>query len=212
MRRALPALVLLAALATNSSAQSILHEYRPEVIITLPRVHGYGLMLLLDERLAMSDLAPNEVILGVGVVSPQFSHRSSAALEVREVKMLNGSVEHRYIPTLYTNIPLPMDFELRDRARFEMRIIAGVWSQRYINRFTVGHDVSVGDRVAFPYLQLDLAYDSRYDILTRRDAAAGVRVPLGHGASIDPFVTRTSDASRVPLLGIMAGAILRVAL
>jgi hypothetical protein len=212
MRQVLFASLFLATISSPTRAQSQLREYRPEAIITLPRVSGFGVTLLLDERLAMGDLAPNEVILGLGLVSPQFYHRTSVAMEVRQVRTLNGPLEHRYIPTLYTNIPLPAGFELRNRTRFEVRGVNHAWSQRYINRFTLGHDVTAGDRTAFPYVQFDGAYDKRSDMITRRDASVGVRVPLSRDASIDPFVTRTSDASRAPLLGLTAGAVLRVAL
>jgi hypothetical protein len=212
MRRAFLASLLLVTLATSAHAQSRIREYRPEVILTLPRVQGVGVTVLLDERLAMTDLAPNEVIFGVGLLSPQFYHRTSVAFEVRRDRTLNGPLEHRYIPTLYTNIPLPGGFELRNRTRLELRTVNRVWSERYINRFTFGHEVVSGGRTMFPYTQLDLAYDTRFDMVTRRDVSVGVRMPITEKSSIDPFLTRTSDASRNPLLGITAGAVLRVAL
>lgn len=211
MRRAFLASLLIATLAPSTSAQSTLHEYRPEVILTLPRVRGFGMTLLLDERLAMSDLAPNEVIMGVGLVTPQV-HRASLAFEVRQVKMITGVVEHRYIPTLYANAGLPAGFDLRTRTRFEMRVAARTWSQRYINRAAVGHDVMVGDRAVFPYVQSDVYYDSKVDDLNRIDGTVGVRVPLTSGSSIDPFLTRSSDKYRTPRVGITLGTILRVAL
>ena len=210
MRRAVFAALFLAAAVRPSDAQT-LHEYRPEVILTLPRVHGFGMTLLLDERLAISDLAPNEVILGVGLVTPQ-KNRMSAALELRQVKLISGAVEHRYIPTFYANAAMPLGLELRNRLRFEMRVVNGVWSRRYIERATVGHEVAVGGRTAFPYGQADIGYDSRYDRLNKRDLSAGVRVGVTRTSSIDPFVTRSIDINRTPRAGFTAGAILRVAL
>ena len=88
MRRVVFTALLLLAASRPCDAQT-LREYRPEVILTLPRVHGFGMTLLLDERLAMSNLAPNEIILGVGLVTPQ-KNRMSGALEVRQVKMISG--------------------------------------------------------------------------------------------------------------------------
>ena len=203
--------LLLVALATRVSAQTTLREYRPEIILTLPRVHGFGVTLLIDERLDMRDLAPNEVILGVGFATPQV-HRMSVALEIRQVKMISGVLEHRYIPTFYANHGLPAGFDLRTRTRFETRVAARRWSQRYINRAAIGHDVMVGDRAVFPYVQSDVSYDSRVDDLNRIDGTVGVRVPLTSGSSIDPFFTRSRDKYRTPRVGITLGAVLRIAL
>jgi hypothetical protein len=211
MRRVPLALLLLISLTRNSAAQHKLQEYRPEVIVTLPRVYGFGMTLLLDERLDMSDAAPNEVQLGAGIVSPQV-HRMSVAMELRQVKYVTGVVEHRYIPTFYANAGLPAGFDLRTRTRFEARVVAGKWSQRYINRAAIGHDIAVGDRAVFPYVQSDLFYDSKVDDLNRIDATVGVRVPITSGTSIDPFFARSTDSYRSPKVGLTAGMILRVAL
>ena len=211
MRRVLLAVLLLVSLTRDSAAQHKLHEYRPEIIVTLPRVQGYGVTLLLDERLDMSDEAPNEVQLGVGIVSPQV-HRMSVAMELRQVKYITGVVEHRYIPTFYANVGLPAGFDLRTRTRFEARGVAGKWTQRYINRAAIGHDVNVGKRALFPYLQSDLYYDTKYNDLNRIDATVGVRIPITGGASIDPFFARSTDSYRNPKVGLTAGLILRVAL
>ena len=211
MRRVFFAPLLLVSLARSVSAQPTLREYRPEIILTLPRLNGYGMTLLVDERLDMSNLATNELILGVGFVTPQV-HRVGVGVEIRQVKMISGVVEHRYIPTFYVNHGLPAGFDLRTRTRFETRVAAGRWSQRYTNRAAVGHDVTIGDRAIFPYVQSDVSYDSRVDDLNRIDGTVGVRVPLTSGTSIDPFLTRSSDSYRTPRVGITAGALLRVAL
>ncbi|MEP7002724.1 MAG: hypothetical protein ABI969_19690 [bacterium] len=201
----------LACVATNARAQARLREYRPEVIVTVPNVAGVDVKFLVDERLDMSTHATNEIIVGAGLQSPQF-HRASAAVEVRYVKALNGAVEHRYVPTLYTNFALPGGFDLRNRDRLDLRAANGGWSRRYINRSAIGHDVSVLDRAIFPYVQSDLYYDTRVGYLNRRDWTVGVRAPLTSGSSIDPFVARSSDTSRLPHLGFTAGAVLRVTL
>jgi hypothetical protein len=211
MRRVQLAVLLLISLARDSAAQHKLHEYRPEVIITLPRVAGYGVTLLLDERLDMSDEAPNEVQLGVGIVSPQVN-RMSVALELRQVKYITGVVEHRYIPTFYANVALPAGFDLRTRTRFEARVVDGNWSQRYINRAAIGHDISIGNRAMFPYVQSDLFFDSKVNDLNRIDATVGVRVPITTAVSLDPFFARSTDSYRNPKVGLTAGLILRVAM
>src|SRR5258708_27743770 len=106
--------VLLVAAAPVARAQDALHEYRPEIIVTLPRVNGFGVTLLLDDRLAMKDLTTVESIFGLGLVTPKV-HRMSAAIEARQVKQIDGTIEHRYIPTFYADAPLPAGFELRNR-------------------------------------------------------------------------------------------------
>jgi hypothetical protein len=128
------------------------------------------------------------------------------------VKLYSGAVEHRYIPTLYANAALPKGMELRNRLRFEMRVVDGVWSRRYTNRSIVGHEVFLGGRPAFPYGQADFGYDSRFDRINKRDFSVGVRVPITPKSSIDPFVTRSNDINRAPRVGVTAGLILRVAL
>ncbi|MEO8333482.1 MAG: hypothetical protein ABI664_00820 [bacterium] len=211
MRRVPIALLLLISFTRASAAQHKLREFRPEIIITSPRVHGFGMTFLLDERLDMSDEAVNESQVGIGVVTPQV-HRMSLAMELRQVKYLSGVVEHRYVPTFYANAGLPAGFDLRTRTRFEARGVAGKWTQRYINRAAIGHDVDVGHRAVFPYVQSDLYYDTKYNDLNRIDATVGVRVPITSGSSVDPFFARSTDSYRNPKVGLTAGLILRVAL
>jgi hypothetical protein len=211
MRSVLLASLALLASATLCSAQSRLNEYRTEIIVTLPRVRGFGVLMLMDQRLGMSDLSVHETILGTGVISPQF-HRMSVALEARHVKSGSGTVEQRYIPTFYFNLPLPAGFELRDRNRFEFRDVNGTWSRRYINRTAIGHNVAALHRMIFPYIQSDAVFDARSDSWTRLDGTVGVRTPLVGATSIDTFLTRSSDINRVPRVGVTLGALLRVPL
>jgi hypothetical protein len=210
MRPSLLASLLLIVAAACVSAQSVIHEYRPEIAVTSPRVDGFGLTFLIEHHLETESLFPNERIMGFGMVSPTF-HHVSAAFEARQVQ-LNGILEHRYLPILYSTLPLPAGFELRDRARIEMRDIDRVWSRRYQNRATVGHFVDVGGRELFPYVQLELSYDSRFSELNRRDSAIGVRIPMGAGVSVDPYIDRQSDTRRAPFLLVAGGAIVRIAL
>ena len=211
MRLPVLASLVLGFAARSSLCQTVIHEFRGEIVVTTPRIDGFGASLLVEQHLETDDLAPNERILGFGLVSPTF-HRVSAALETRQVTMRNGLVEHRYIPTIYANAPLLAGFELHDRARVEVRDIARVWSRRYQNRSQLGHDVDVGSRAVWPYIELSLSYDTRYSELNRRDGTVGVRIPIARGTSIDPFLTRQSDTRRAPMLLVAGGAILRIAL
>ena len=65
MRRALIASLLLAGVAP-ARAQSAIQEYRPEIVVTLPKVRGFGVQLLAEQHLETRDLYPNERISGVG--------------------------------------------------------------------------------------------------------------------------------------------------
>lgn len=211
MRSVLLASLALLAPLFASNAQSQLREYRAEVIVTMPRIHGFGVLFVTDQRWAMQDLTNSENVIGTGLISPQF-HRMSVAIEARQVKTANGTVDHRYIPTFYFNVPLPGGFELRDRNRFEMKVIGGQWTQRYVNRTAVGHNVSVLNWSTFPFIQSDAYFDVRTRTWNRLDGTVGVRTPLYGASNIDTFVTRSSDRYRTPRVGLQFGALLRVPL
>src|SRR3954470_7396677 len=97
MRRVV--LALLFAAAGTGRAQGAIHEYRPEIVLTLPRVQGFGLQLLLEQHLATSNLAPNELTQGIGISSPVLYDPLALrfAMEVRQV-IMPAVTEHRYIP------------------------------------------------------------------------------------------------------------------
>lgn len=210
MRSALLASLLVAAAVPAAQAQ-ILREYRPEIIITSPRVDGYGIQFVIDDRISQDDNIINERITGLGIVSPVF-HGMSVLLEAKAVRERDGTFEHRYVPTFYANVDLPGGFELRNRNRWEIRDIATKWSHRIIDRSAIGHNISIADHPAFPYAQVDLFYDTRYGVLNRHDFTAGIRTPLFGATSIDPFFTRTIDIRRSPRRAYTTGAILRVPL
>lgn len=178
--------------------------------MTSPRYAGYGLQFLYEQHLQMADLAPNERILGLGVVSPTYG-LFRFALEVRQVTQPTVT-EHRYIPTVYTTIPLGGGFELRDRTRFEIRNVNRVYSERVVNRAAIGHDVDLFGVPLWTYGQFDLWYDSRYRTLNRIDKTIGTRVPLTSKSSLDTFLTRQDDTRRTPHTLLAVGALLRVAL
>ena len=210
MRCTLFASVLVVAGAVAAGAQAAIREYRPEVIVTSPRVRGFGAQLLVEQHLAMGTLAPNERILGVGVVSPVFLHLR-AALEARQV-MRPTELEFRYIPTILSTIPLWHGFEARNRTRMEIRDVDRTWSRRWQHRSTIGRDVAIAGTDAFTYGQFDLSYDSRFRTLNRTEKTVGVRVPVSATASIDTFVSRQDDTRRSPHTLIVGGALLRIAL
>src|SRR6476469_3584275 len=185
----------LALVAPALAAQSALHEYRPEIIVTLPRWHGVGVTVIDEQHVATGDLAPTERQQGMGVVSPAFAH-GSFGVELRQVTMPNGLVEHRWQPQANLIAELGAGLELRNRTRVELRDIAGRWSRRYQNRAAVFYPMRAGGRTIGPYVYYDLSYDTRFAVLNRREYAAGVRVPLVFGVNVDSFVMRQTDTRR----------------
>jgi hypothetical protein len=77
-----------------------------------------------------------------------------------------------------------------------VRDIAGTWSHRYQERLSLARRIVIDGRALQPYGLADLSYDSRYRAITRREGTLGIRIPLGRGVSIDPFVMRQTDSRR----------------
>jgi hypothetical protein len=202
---------LLLLAAPSLSAQEALHEYRPEIIVTLPRWHGMGVMLIDEQHVATGDLAPTERQQGIGLVSPALSY-VALGVELRQVTMPNGVVEHRWQPQVNFVTELESGLELHDRARIELRDIAGQWSKRYQNRTAMYYPVSPAGRRLSPYVYYELSYDTRFAVLNRREYAAGMRVPLGYGTSLDSFLMRQTDTRRAIDALVAFGMVLRVAL
>jgi hypothetical protein len=205
------AVALLLFVAPALAAQDALHEYRPEIILTLPRWRGVGVTLIDEQHVTTGDLAPTERQQGMGVVSPPFAH-GSFGVELRQVTMASGLVEHRWQPQANLIGELGAGLELRNRTRVELRDIAGQWSRRYQNRAAVHYPVRAAGRTLSPYVYYDLSYDTRYAVLNRREYAAGMRVPLGYGVNVDSFLMRQTDTRRAVDALVAFGMILRVAL
>jgi hypothetical protein len=88
-------------------------------------------MTVIDEQHATTgDLAPTERQQGVGLVSPALSY-ISLGVELRQVTMPKGVVEHRWQPQVNLVTELESGLELHDRVHVELRDIAGQWSKRY---------------------------------------------------------------------------------
>jgi hypothetical protein len=192
-------------------AQGTSHEYRPQLLVTLPRWHGAAIALMTEQHFETAALGPVERQQGVFLLGPGLEF-GSASLELRQVTTGTGVVEHRYIPTVNLTTALGPRLELRDRVRVELRDIAGAWSRRYQNRLILTRAVSTAGRKLLPYGYADLSYDSRYDALTRREGGVGIRIPLAGGTSLDPFVMRQTDRQRAVPTIVATGLIMRVVL
>ena len=210
MRIALLTSLLAVSRLTTTQAQGAMHQYRPEIIVTIPKFHGVVAQALVEQHLQTRDLAPDERIFGIGLTSPAFLH-VRAGFEARQVQT-PSAYEHRYIPTVYATTPLAARFESRNRTRVELRDVAGAWSQRWQHRSTIGRDVPLAGLEVFGYGQFDLSYDSRFRSLNRTEKSFGVRVPITSTTSIDTFFTHQDDTRRTPNTILIAGALMRVAL
>lgn len=211
MRSFLLATLALVTITARGLAQDSYRELRAEVVVTLPRIHGYGVLFVIDDRFEMRTLAQREAIAGTGVISPQF-HGMSGAVEIRQVRSNAGAMEHRYVPTFYFNLPLPGGFELRDRNRYEIRDIEGAWSHRYVNRTAIGRAVAIAHHAVFPYVQSDFYLDSRRAGVSRLDGTGGIRTQLGTHVSIDNFLAHITDWTKTPRNGLSLGTTVRVQL
>lgn len=210
-RRVVLASLLFAASAT-ARAQGANHEYRPELVLTLPRVQGYGLQILFESHIETEDLKEAERIAGVGIVSPTLYEPLSVrfAVEGRQVSSPTV-VEHRYIPTMFSAVPIGQ-FELRNRTRVELRDIDRAWSARWQDRSAFGREFHAAGRTAYTYGQVDVSYDTRFHTINRLEKTAGSRIGITPGSSIDLFLTKQDDSRRAVSTLYIYGAILRVAM
>ena len=196
--------------ATRAQGQSAVHEYRPELTLTTPRVEGVALQFVVEQHLETATLAPDERQLGVALTGPTWSGLRPA-FEVRYIEAPT-SYEHRYIPQLYSALPLIAGLELRSRTRAEFRNIDGARSHRYQDRSALGRDVEIAGHGVFPYIQGDLSYDSRFSVWNRTERYAGARITMTSATSIDFFYMRQDDTRRSVKTTYGTGAILRVQL
>src|SRR3981189_232800 len=104
-------LTLLLLVGPLLGAQGALHEYRPVIIVTLPRWHGVGMTVIDEQHVATGDLVSTERQQGKGLVSPAFPH-GSLGVELRQVTMASGLVEHRWQPQMNLITELGSGLEL----------------------------------------------------------------------------------------------------
>jgi hypothetical protein len=212
MRRVVLASLMLAGFNT-ARAQDAIYEYRPEIVLTLPRIRGFGLQALLEQHLETNNLTPNERIQGIGLSSPVLFEPISARLVMEARQVVTPTyAEHRYIPTLFTAIPLAGDFEVRNRTRVEIRDIDRVWSRRWQDRTAVGREMHLAGMPIWTYGQMDFSYDTRFSTINRIDKSVGARLTIAPNSSIDMFYTRQDDSRRQPQVLYATGAVLRIAM
>jgi hypothetical protein len=209
--RSLTLSVAFVLVAPALAAQDAVHEYWPQILVTLPRWNGVGVMIIEELHVATVHIAPSERQQGMGVASPAFAH-GSFSLELYQVTTANGVVEHRWQAQANLIAELGAGLELRNHTRMELRDIAAQWSRRYVNRAVMHYPVRAVGRTVSPYVWYELAYDTRFDVLTRRAYAAGVYIPLSYGLTVDSFLMRQTDTRRAVNTLVVLGTILRVAL
>ncbi len=192
-------------------AQTAPREYRPQVYVTSPYWHGLALSVMTEQRMAMGNLMPMERSQGGAVGTRSFDH-GSGALEIRQIRLVGGTIEHRYSPSITLVGPLGAGMQLRDRVRLEMRDVAGTWSRRYQNRGQLEHRMNAYGVSFTPYAFHDISYDTRYSVWNRRQAGVGARVNVSHGTVVEPFWVVQTDTRKTDGTVRAVGMILRVSL
>ena len=201
---------MVALLAIPAQCQTAVHEYRPELTLTTPRVEGVALQVVVEQHLEVATLAPDERQFGLALSGPAWAGLRPA-LEIRYIGAPT-SYEHRYIPQLYSALPIMAGLELRSRTRVEFRNIDGARSHRYQDRSALGREMDIAGRSVFAYVQGDLSYDSRFSVWNRTERYAGARIAMTPATSIDFFYMRQDDTRRAIKTTYGTGAILRVQL
>jgi hypothetical protein len=210
MRLRFASLLLLTIAMRRAAAQGTVHEYRPEITVSLPRWHGARLGVVVEQHLLTDSYGVSERQQGIVLGAPELD-LFGASVELRQV-VAGSVVEHRYIPAVTTTVHLGGGLDLRDRTRVELRDIASVWSQRFQNRATLERATVLVGRHLQPFGYYDWSFDTRYHIINRREVGVGVRLPIAGGTSVEPFLMRQTD-TRKPIYAIVAmGARVRVML
>jgi hypothetical protein len=203
-------LLLLAIATHHATAQETVHEYRPEITVSLPRWHGARLGVVVEQHLITESFGPSERQQGIVLGAPDFG-AVGASMELRQV-LVGSVVEHRYIPAVTTTVHLGGGLDLRDRTRVEFRDIARSWSQRFQNRASLERPTMVDGRPVQPFGYYDWSYDTRYRVINRREYGVGVRVPVAPSTTAEPFLMRQTDTRKATYAVVAIGARLRVQL
>lgn len=111
----------------------------------------------------------------------------------------SGPTERRGILELTGRVPLPNDVWLVNRARVDLRDIAGASSsQRYRIRFGVEREFTVDGIVVVPYAQAEAFFDTRFDTWNRQLYQFGAEVELSKRWRIEPYAARQNDTRSSP--------------
>lgn len=104
-----------------------------------------------------------------------------------------SSGEDRGLIEFHTLQPLPGEFWLTGRAKWEMRDIDGSYSNRFGVRLGTERELIVGGHSFVPYFHAEALYDTRYDSWNRQRYQAGFDAVITHGWRIEPYLVHQKD-------------------
>lgn len=105
-----------------------------------------------------------------------------------------ATTEHRGIFEVTARVvALPLDVDLVNRARVELRDISGDFSTRFRYRLGIERAFSVGGVGLVPYARAEVFYDSRFGAWNRQLYQAGVEIGLTKHWRIEPYYARQED-------------------
>jgi hypothetical protein len=105
-----------------------------------------------------------------------------------------SSGEDRGLLELHARQPLPGEFWLTNRLKWELRDLDGQYSNRYGVRLGLERQVTIGGHLFVPYFHAETLYDTRFDTWNRQRYEAGFDVAITHGWRIQPYLVHQKDS------------------
>ena len=105
-----------------------------------------------------------------------------------------GAIEHRGLLELTARVELPEQVWLVNRARYELRDIDSVLSQRYRLRTGIEREFTPFGVPTLPYAQAEILYDTRTDSWNRQIYQTGVEVEINKSWRYEVYFSRQVDS------------------
>lgn len=105
-----------------------------------------------------------------------------------------GAIEHRGLLELTARVELPEQVWLVNRARYELRDIDGVLSQRYRLRMGIEREFTPFGVPTLPYAQAEILYDTRTDSWNRQIYQTGVEIEINKSWRYEVYLSRQVDS------------------
>jgi hypothetical protein len=105
-----------------------------------------------------------------------------------------GAIEHRGLLELTTRMALPEQVWLVNRARYELRDIDGVLSQRYRLRVGIEREFMPQGVTTVPYAQAETLFDTRTGSWNRQIYQTGVEVEINKSWRYEIYFSRQVDS------------------
>jgi hypothetical protein len=106
--------------------------------------------------------------------------------------------ENRLLLETTLRQPLPGEWWLVPRLRWDLRDVNGTNSQRYRVRLGIEREFQLGERAWVPYANAETFYDTRFDTWNRQRYQMGVEVELSEHWRIEPYLAYQNDSRSQP--------------